>query len=112
MIFAYKGFHENIASFAFSDAVKGSPVEMAESCKVKNAAADHAFIGVCVNTDGEIAGVQLTGYTELPYTGTAPAVGITQLAADGNGGVKTAAAGRSVTVLKTDTVNKTVGFIL
>ena len=53
------------------------------------------------------------GYVELPYTGTAPAVGYALLAADGKGGVRTAASGgRSCLVVHVDTAEKKIGLFL
>lgn len=91
----------------------GIPVVVGENSEVSKAAADKDFIGVAVSANGEFAGVILNGYTELPYTGTAPAFGFCALAANGTGGVKTSTSSNHIVkVIKVDTVNKTVGFIL
>ena len=59
------------------------------------------------------AAVVMGGYVELPYTGTAPAVGYALLAADGKGGVRTAASGgRSCLVVHVDTAEKKIGLFL
>ncbi len=52
------------------------------------------------------------GFVKTPYSGTAPALGYTALAADGNGGVKAASSGPLRLVLELDTTKKTVGFCL
>lgn len=114
MTFAYKGFNENTATFAaYDDVEKGVPVEMAESCTVKKAIDGQYFVGVCSGVIDGIAGVQLTGYIEMKYSGTVPSLGTCQVVSNGDGGIKiTASGGRMVTVIKLDTEKKTVGFII
>ena len=56
--------------------------------------------------------MQVKGFVKTPYSGTAPALGYTALAADGNGGVKAASSGPLRLVLELDTTKKTVGFCL
>ena len=58
------------------------------------------------------AGVTMGGYVELHYTGAAPTVGYTALAADGSGGVKVLEGGREYLVVSVDTEAQTVGLFL
>lgn len=113
MSFSFKGYGENVLTFPTKLTEAGIPVEVGANSVVSKAAADKDFIGVTSYADGELAGVILNGYVELPYTGTAPAFGFSALAANGTGGVKTASsATHLVKVIKVDTSKKTVGFIL
>ena len=48
----------------------------------------------------------------MHYTGTAPSVGHTVLAANSTGGVKTATNGGECLVIDVDTSDNTVGFII
>ena len=59
---------------------------------------------------GGYAGVQVKGFVKTPYSGTAPALGYTALAADGNGGVKAAPSGPLRLVLELDTTRKPLDF--
>ena len=69
---------------------------------------------VCIGISLALIGwLPFGGYVELPYTGTAPAVGYALLAADGKGGVRTAASGgRSCLVVHVDTAEKKIGLFL
>lgn len=69
---------------------------------------------VAVANRGAYATVQTRGYVELKYTGSTPTLGRTVLVADSNHGVcvNTSANVTPKTVLKVDTVNKIVGFIM
>ena len=51
-----------------------------------------------------IAGVQLHGFAEVDYTGTAPGLGYVNLAANGSGGVKVLSNGRACLVVSVDNV--------
>lgn len=108
---SFEGIGELAATFYHDEANKGAPVAMSGSGCVKNCASGEAFIGVCSNVNAMTAQVQLHGYVRLPYTGTAPAVGFSALAADGNGGV-TAGGSRTYLVLDVDTTDAVVGFML
>ncbi len=107
------GFNTLIATFSSSTASKGDVVSMSGNMAVSKAAANAAFCGVCTDKRGGFVSVQLSGYTRLSYSGTAPAVGFAALAADGNGGVKTASSGgRTLLVTDVDTENTTIGVML
>ena len=60
-----------------------------------------------------IAAVQVKGYVELPYSGTAaPGLGWVNLAADGVGGVAVDADGIPCMVITRNQTDKTVGLYL
>lgn len=107
------GFNSLVATFSSADAAKGDIVSASGNMAVSKAAANAVFCGVCTDKRGGFVSVQLSGYTRLSYSGTAPTVGFTALAADGNGGVKAVTSGgRSLLVTDVDTTNKTIGVIL
>lgn len=110
---SFKGFNNNCMTFNAGESAEiGAPAALDENGKIVNAEADEKFLGVICNVRNGITGVQLEGYTELKYTGSAPTLGWDSLSADGNGGVKVDANGVPYRVLKVDTTAKTVGFIL
>lgn len=111
---SFEGLENAVVTFQEKDVTAGMPVEMESSGTVKNAAAGAALVGVALNVRGGCAAVQVKGYARLPYTGTAaPALGWTRLAADGSGGVSTAASGgREHLVAEVDSGSKTVGLFL
>ncbi len=96
------------ASFAADSATAGHVCAMSANGKVAACADGGSFIGVVETFRSGVAGVQLHGFVELPYTGTAPTLGYATLAANGSGGVKTAQSGRSCLVICVDTAAKTV----
>lgn len=113
MAIAFSGYNSKTLTFEEKNVSLYYPVKMSDSKTVVNCAAGNDFIGVASSLRGGAAGVQLDGYVELRYSGTAPAVGFAGLVADGSGGVKTSAdAVKKYKVLAVDTINTTVGFIL
>ena len=109
---SFEGIGEQVVSFATTGTVKGAFVKMSSNNTVAACASADNFIGFCINNEGGFAEVQTHGYIKCPYTGTAPAVGYSLLAADTNGRVKGAQTGREYLVLDVDTTAKTVGFIM
>ena len=116
MPISFKGYGENVLTFNTTLTKIGVPVSVSTECKVVEAAADKDFIGITCYADGEFAGVIMDGYVEMTYTGSSPTLGYCNLVANGSGGVKAAASGAGsnhiVRVLKVDTDNKIIGFIL
>ena len=90
------------ASFAADSGENGQVCKMEENGKVAPCADGEAFIGVMEGLRKGVCGVQLHGFAEVGYTGTAPAVGYVGLAANGSGGVKVSASGRSHLVVSVD----------
>lgn len=116
MSISFKGYGENVLTFNAQFSQVGVPVSIHQDCEVKAAAADKDFIGITCYADGDVAGVIVDGYVEVPYTGTTPSFGYCNLVANGSGGVKVTASGttsnHTVRILKIDTDNHIVGFIL
>ncbi|NMP37112.1 MAG: hypothetical protein GX051_03160 [Clostridiales bacterium] len=115
MSVSFNGFNEKILTFKTSGTVAaGAPVQLTSSGTVAASANDASFCGIAVTVSSDgFAGVQLCGYIEVPYSGTAPAVGYALLESNGNGGVKVDTTnGRSVLVATVDTTASKVGIIL
>lgn len=116
MSISFKGYGENVLTFKSEVSEAGVPVIVTADCVVRAAAADKDFIGIACEVNGDVAGVIMDGYVEMTFTGNTPAYGYCHLVADGSGGVKAAASGTAsdhiVRVLKIDTENNIVGFIL
>ena len=105
----FSGFNENVLTFEYTGTLAaGDLVKMSASAKVTKATANGDFIGVCVNTRGPYAAVQVAGYVEVAKSGTVN-VGYNKLVA-ATGAVKTAESGIDRLVIYVDDTN--VGFIL
>jgi len=113
---SFEGAGEMLLSFlnasGASAAESGNLVKMSANNTVAVCADDDRFCGVCIHADSANADVQLKGYVELEYTGTAPTVGYSKLLASAAGKVKADSDGAEFLVLKVDTTNKIVGFIM
>lgn len=113
MAISFKGYGENVLTFNTELTEVGAPVYVTANKKVVLASADADFIGFTTYADGEIAGVIVDGYVEVPYTGATPAYGFCSVVSNGKDGVKTSTTTKHVVrVLKIDTENNIVGFIL
>lgn len=107
----FNGFNENVVTFLCdSTAAAGKVVRMKENGTVTACAAGENFIGVCLSVRDGYAAVQLSGYVELPVSGSGVSAGYCTLTAAESGAVKGAQAGREYLVLEKTT--DTVGFIL
>ncbi len=93
-------------SISFGETVKISDNNTVSSCE-----SGDTFCGIVTHEKNGICAVQLHGTATVPYTGTAPAVGYTELCADGNGGVSKGS-GREYLVLSVNETSSTVTFIL
>lgn len=114
MKISYEGIGQWAATFACANVCEGSLVKISGESTVGSCTNGDAFCGMAVSVshDGSACSVALGGLVVAAYTGTAPALGWTGLSADGNGGVKSDAAGRSYLVVGVDTDGKTVTFAL
>ena len=82
---------------------------------VAECAAGEPFCGAAVFAGGDACTVQMGGFVTVGYSGAAPALGYTALAADGLGGVQSAGeaeGGVSRWVVDRDEGNKTVSILL
>lgn len=113
MSISVNGFGEGILTFKAADGLTaGVPVKVSANDTVAACAASNIFCGIAVEVSGGYAGVQLKGFVTLPYTGTAPALGLTALCANGNGGVKADTNGEKHLVTNVNTTASTVSFML
>ena len=67
-----------------------------------------AFCGFVEEVKNRRAAVQIEGFVEVPYTGTAPTRGYVKLSSDGKGGVKVDSNGKEYLVAELDTDNSTI----
>ncbi len=113
MSVSFEGVGQVCATFLGGGLTEGQVVKMTGSGAVGACGADDAFFGVALCCKDDACTVQVGGFVSVSYSGTAPGVGWQTLAADGKGGVKTAAGG-SVTcpVVDVDTTAKTVTILL
>lgn len=114
---SFEGINEQVLSFKSASetngALVGKPVKMSANFTVAGCSANDVFAGICIHDADGFADVMTHGYVECAYLGTtAPAVGFALLDCASASAVEAAEAGREVLVLKVDTTNKIVGFIM
>ena len=111
---SFEGIGQWAATFACGETAVGQVVTVSGSGGVAACAPGHSPCGAGVvgARAGEACSVALGGMVRVPYTGTAPALGWTGLAADGSGGVKALTTGRNYLVADVDEAAKTVTFAL
>lgn len=103
----------HVSFSAAESAAAGKVCKLTANGTVGACASGDSFFGVVTDVRAGVAAVMMSGYAELPYSGTAPSVGYQTLAADGSGGVKTVTTGgRSLLVVQVDSANATVGVFL
>ncbi len=112
MSISFKGLGENVITFKTTNAVAGEPVTVNANDTVAKSAAGDSFCGVAASVVDGCAAVQISGFVELPYSGTAPTVGYNTLVANGNGGVKTNSTGRNLLVVNVNTTKSTAVVLL
>ena len=107
------GFNEGfITLYVAEDTNIGSVVTVNDNNTCGECAADQKFCGGLKGKRNNIGSVQVKGYTELKYSGTAPALGVGGLVADGNGGVKSSDNGFTVIVTEVDEETNTIKVIM
>lgn len=112
MSVSFGGFNENTATFKVTENIaKNTAVKMSESNTVAACAGGEAFIGFVTECGGGYAGVQLSGTVKAEYSGSAPALGFTKLAGDGNK-VTVSENGKEYIVFAVDETSNTVTFIM
>lgn len=114
MNISYEGIGQWAATFENDGVAVGQMAKVSSDAKAAPCAGGDAFAGVVlsVSRDEAACSVALNGVVTVDYSGTAPAVGWQGLAADGNGGVKTAASGKQYLVIQRNETAKTVTFVL
>lgn len=113
MAIGFKGFNEQILTFKTISAEKGYPVKQNASGDLINCSANEDFMGICTQVNSDFAGVQMGGYIEMQYSTGSPEYGLKCIQADGTGKVKVSDSGnKKYQIIKIDTENKMIGFIL
>ena len=108
MSISFHGIGQVCTTFLGSNIAEGHVVKMIANGTVAACNADETFCGIAVCCKDDALSVQVAGFTSIRYSGDAPAIGWSTLAADGNGGVKSAEGGRSYLVVHVDNTAKTV----
>lgn len=117
MSISFEGIGEVVATFLNDKSnvvFGGCPCKVTASGTVGNCSAGERFSGVVARATYDSVAVQLSGYVNTYYNGTAPTVGWNSLVSNGFGGVKldTEGVGGEYLVVDVDTANKLVGFML
>lgn len=92
MSVSFEGVGQVCATFLGGKLTEGQVVKLTGSGTVGVCSAGDSFIGATLCCKDDVCTVQVGGFVTVSYSGTAPTVGWCALTADGNGGVKTAAA--------------------
>ena len=113
MSVAFDGIGACLLTFKAGQVAKGDIVAMTDNDTVGTAAANAAPVGIVLNKRLDWAAVQVAGYAQVTYSGTAPKVGWNSLAADGSGGLRTVTSGgRNCLVVSVDSENSHMGLFL
>ena len=112
MSISFEGIGQWCATFACENVREGMVVKMKGNGKVGKSGEGDFIFGVvtAVAHDGKACSVQLGGFVTLPYTGVDdPTLGLSNLTADGNGGVMHGyGTGQDFVAVCVDKVAKTV----
>lgn len=115
MNYSFEGIGQWTATFGcHNDVAEGQMVKVSGNGEVTICGDGDNFCGMAavVGRDGLACSVALSGMVTVPYSGSAPALGWSNLSADSNGGVKADESGRTCLVAGVDTANMTVTFVL
>ena len=115
MSVAFEGMETVVLTFLSGSTTVGFLGAMSGNNTVKNAGAGVAPVGVILNKRNGHVAVQVRGYTELKYSGTAPGLGWNNLVSDGSGGLRLAATGetgKACLVVNLNTDDKKMGLFL
>ena len=112
MSISFEGVGQVCATFLGGGLTEGHVVKMTDNGTVGECGAGDLFCGVALCCKDDACTVQVGGFVSVGYSGTAPAAGWCSLAADGKGGVKSAANGVNCLVADVNTTAKTVTIML
>lgn len=110
MAISYDKIGDLYATF-YGNVKVGDVVTISSSNTVAKAADGNTVAGVCVDTDGKLCTVQVKGFVNLKYTGSALNVGRQVIVSGGNNEVKSgniATNGTSILVVASDTASKEI----
>lgn len=110
----FHGIGQWAATFACENVQAGQAVKISGSGAVSPCEDGDAFGGVAVSVgrDGKACSVALGGIVRASFSGSAPSVGWSALAADGKGGVKCCEDGREFLIVSVDGSAAEVSFVL
>ena len=114
MSVSFKGINEQVVTFRTEqELAAGTLVTVSANGTVSACAANSKIVGVVVSSRENLAAVQISGFATLPYSGSAPALGVTAIAAASDTKIKADSTnGKLVTVLEVDTAALTAGILL
>lgn len=112
MFISFKGYNTKSATFYTDTNVqKGDWVITTCDYTVRRCLPSETPCGVCVNTDGIHACIQLQGYAKIKYAGNRPNYGRGTLASDGNNAFTVEAKGLDVLTVSVNEEEKTAEII-
>lgn len=113
MSVSFKGINDQVITFKTQEELAaGTLVTVCDNGTVAACSASEKIVGVVVSCRANLAAVQVAGYVTVPYSGTAPALGVTAISASNATQIKADSAGKLVTVTDTDTAALTAGILL
>ena len=116
MSVAFNGIDNQVVTFQADTGEAGDSMAMEDNNKVTKAPSGAAPVGVLVGKRSGHGAVQIRGYVQVPYSGSAaPSLGWNRLVANGSGGMRLAASGetgRNCLVVNLNTADKTMGLFL
>jgi len=108
----FDSIHETFMTFSADDGLEAGMVcKITDNCAVGPCQSGDSFCGVARSARLGMAGIVLSGYVTLPFSGTAPTLGYCALCADGTGAVKVGG-DRQYLVAHVDKNAQTVGLFL
>ena len=111
MSISFEGVGQVCATFLGGGLKDGHVVKMTDNGTVGACGENDAFCGVALCCKDDACTVQVGGFVSVSYSGTAPKVGWSDLAADGKGGVKSGS-GATYLVADVDAAAETVTIML
>ena len=112
MNISFEGVGQVCATFLGAGLTDGQVVKITDNGTVGACSAGDAFCGVALCCKDDACTVQVSGFVTVKYSGTAPKPGWTGLAADGEGGIKSAGSGTAYLVADVNDEAKTVTIML
>ena len=95
MSVSFEGVGQVCATFLGGKLAEGQVVKLTGNGTVETCGDGDHFIGAAICCKDDACTVQVGGFVTVSYSGAAPAVGWSALAADGKGGVKAAGSGET-----------------
>ncbi len=112
MAINFQNIDQSCVTFSSFDALEDQLVKVSSRGTVSVCNDGDDFCGLAIHHRGNFCSVQLEGFVTVPYTGSTPAMGWTQLVANGTGGAKASSSGRTYLVVDADLINKMLTFKL